>query len=75
MNELAGALKPQSAVQINSLDYRNNKLEVKLHAANIGELEALAERIREKGGVAILSSASLGKLGVDARLLLEDPSQ
>ncbi|VAX06774.1 hypothetical protein MNBD_GAMMA26-1245 [hydrothermal vent metagenome] len=75
MNELAGALKPQSAVQINSLDYRNNKLEVKLHAANIGELEALAMRIREKGGVAILSSASLGKLGVDARLLLEDPSQ
>ncbi|MCF6225690.1 MAG: type II secretion system protein GspL [Xanthomonadales bacterium] len=75
MSELAGALKPQSAVQINSLDYRNNKLEVKLHAANIGELEALAERIREKGGGAILSSASLGKLGVDARLLLEDPSQ
>ncbi|MCF6263682.1 MAG: type II secretion system protein GspL [Xanthomonadales bacterium] len=75
MNELAGALKPQAAVQINSLDYRNNKLEVNLHAANIGELEALAMRIREKDGVAILSSASLGKLGVDARLLLEDSSQ
>lgn len=75
MNELAGALKPQTAVQINSLDFRNNKLEVKLHAANIGELEALAERIRDKGGVATLSSASLGKLGVDARLLLEGSNQ
>jgi len=75
MNELAAALKPQTAVKINAIDYRNNKLEVKLHAANIGELEALAERIRDQGAKAVLSSASLGKLGVDARLLLEGSEQ
>jgi len=73
MNEFAGALKQQAAVQVNSLDYRDNRLEVKLHAANIGELEALAESIRRQGGDATLSSASLGEKGVDARLLLTGP--
>lgn len=73
MNEFAGALKQPAAVQVNSLDYRESRLEVKLHAANIGELEALAESIRRQGGDAALSSASLGEKGVDARLLLTGP--
>ena len=73
LNEFASALKQQTTVQVNSLDYRDNKLEIKIHAANIGDLEALAERIRQQGGEATLSSASLGENGVDARLLLTGP--
>ena len=69
---IASANSPE--IQVAGLEYQRNKLELKLHAANIAQLEALRDKLNQQGVASQLSSASLGQDGVDARLILNGGS-
>ncbi len=75
LQEFTPAVKQYPNVILKALDYRNGKLEIRLQAGNIEMLENLRDAIKQQGISASLSSASLAKEGVDARLLLSVAGQ
>ncbi len=72
LKEFVNAMQQQPGkIRIDSLEFREGILEIKLHAASIGELELLATTITQQETEASMSSASLSKDGVDALLVIK----
>ncbi len=65
------AIKAITDIQIDTLSYRQGRLEVSLKATNLDALEKVKQRLRQDGFQAEIASADTSGQGVDARLVIQ----